>query len=810
VAEDRKKPEGTDANDKPSPLQARLGSIASGRASTQGGTPGAPAAPSAPAAPRPATSGQHARTMIGMPVVTVPPAPVHSATPGGPPGAIGTGAGVPAAPPNGATVEGSAPTPNPSDASASPRAMSHLPSPGPRSATVPPVAPSSGVPQPFAPASMKSQPIARAAPPKPPPRRTPVTGVPAIPPPLGSPPPAAPPLASAPAAPGPGTTKTMPTANVPPAPRASSPLASAPAAPTPPRAATQPVATLPTGISTLAAAPAAPATPAPAPATAPRVGTTTPTTSLPRLGSSTPTARTQPEAPALPATPLPPVLPAAPVLPQAPPRASSTIRTVAVPPPAAPPQEAAPASVSTSTPDPTGFGPSTFVDTIPPATEPRARATADDLAAAPLVLPPSPRADSVSSLPLKPNQTGVGGPFQHAPSDRSAPRTLVEQDPAPLPPSPQSSRDAEVWFEEAPTRPSSLGDVSPVTTPQRGRTATRTLLPSTPSGIRAASLDSPDATTVDGGMPAASEESTEVLGEASAPPRRPVWFVPALASAVSLAIGVLLGAMIFGGKGGPDKPPAPPLASLAPPCPVAPAAAPAPPAPTAAAAAALAAPDAAVAPATASTEATPPAPPLPSAEALAAVTDGPTLGKGDCHAHLESLPPRAHLRVAGKDVGTAPVDVAGLPCGEPVIIEAEVDKFEPYRRAVIFTLEKPDRFVASLARPRVVLQVSSLPLGALVTVAGRPAGKTPLRTSVNAWVRTPVKISMAGYKDYEAQVAPRPGTTAQVVASLERLPKGAARPAAPAPRPSSLPSKPGAPGNAGTKPAPAPAKKPTR
>jgi hypothetical protein len=295
----------------------------------------------------------------------------------------------------------------------------------------------------------------------------------------------------------------------------------------------------------------------------------------------------------------------------------------------------------------------------------------------------------------------------------------------------------------------------------KGRSG-RTPLPGTPSGIRAASGDG--ATDAGSASPAADLDDVpgaeEMLDAGRGSGARPTWMVPLLASVASLAVGMVLGALMFRNKAEP-----PPAASSALVCPepAAPAAAVIPPVPEAAADAAAAV---AELEADAAAAAAPPEPGEPAAPA------GISLGGGACRMRVESLPKGAVIVVDGRDLGAAPLDLIDAACDAKIVVEAQFDRFDPWRREVTLTADKPGKVVASLRRPRVELTVTSTPSGALVTIAGKPAGKTPLKVQVPAYVKTSVKIGMTGFKDHDVAVAPKAIKPQQVTATLEKLPRG--------------------------------------
>jgi hypothetical protein len=147
------------------------------------------------------------------------------------------------------------------------------------------------------------------------------------------------------------------------------------------------------------------------------------------------------------------------------------------------------------------------------------------------------------------------------------------------------------------------------------------------------------------------------------------------------------------------------------------------------------------------------------------------LAMGECHARLDSLPRGATMSVNGRELGPSPMDVTGLPCDAPISFEARFERFEPWKRELTLSATKPGKIMASLRRPQVAVEISSTPPGALVTIGGKPAGKTPLKVEVNAFVKNPVKIALLGFKDFDTVVIYKPGKAQALVATLEKLPK---------------------------------------
>jgi hypothetical protein len=243
--------------------------------------------------------------------------------------------------------------------------------------------------------------------------------------------------------------------------------------------------------------------------------------------------------------------------------------------------------------------------------------------------------------------------------------------------------------------------------------------------------------------------------------------VPVLASVASLVVGMVLGALLFRHRGGGESASAvtPAAAKCPEPAPreiVLPPVTAGTPDAGAEAASATSDAGAAVAEIAADAGATAPAP-----------ADAPgALGKGACAMRVESLPPGALLTVDGKDVGKAPVEITGAPCDAPVGIDARYERFDDWHGEVTLVADKHVKVMASLRRPHVDVEITSSPPGATVLLYGRAAGKTPLKTQVSAYVRTPVKLQLGGYKDYDTAVVYKPGSAQRLAATLEKAPKG--------------------------------------
>lgn len=112
---------------------------------------------------------------------------------------------------------------------------------------------------------------------------------------------------------------------------------------------------------------------------------------------------------------------------------------------------------------------------------------------------------------------------------------MGEATPAPLPPSP-ADEAADVWFDQVPTNPAAIPDLDALAP---GTRTSKTPIPAT-APIRRM-------------PPGEAGYGYDVRGTRSVAMPRPPWVLPALIAAICLVVGILLGALLFGGsRGGGD------------------------------------------------------------------------------------------------------------------------------------------------------------------------------------------------------------------------------------------------------------------
>ncbi len=155
-------------------------------------------------------------------------------------------------------------------------------------------------------------------------------------------------------------------------------------------------------------------------------------------------------------------------------------------------------------------------------------------------------ADRVRAIARKlpPAQPGVRGAGDSAPSDYSVTsrieRLPSETTPAPLPPSP-AAEQADVWFDQVPTNPAAAPDLE-------------ALAASRPDLVAALRDSSPRMGGGQGRDPWAPPSYTTGPIPRTVPLHRRPWVLPVLLTATALAVGMVLGALLFGGGSGSKKP----------------------------------------------------------------------------------------------------------------------------------------------------------------------------------------------------------------------------------------------------------------
>jgi len=125
-------------------------------------------------------------------------------------------------------------------------------------------------------------------------------------------------------------------------------------------------------------------------------------------------------------------------------------------------------------------------------------------------------------------------------------RITVEHTPAPLPPSPAADA-ADTWFEQVPTNPAAVPDLGALAG-SRPDMRSGLLRSRTPPRRDAPHSQEPDAADPEPWPLQSEDYSGTIASNTGGTP----WILPALLAATCLAVGMVLGALLFGGaaKGG--------------------------------------------------------------------------------------------------------------------------------------------------------------------------------------------------------------------------------------------------------------------
>jgi hypothetical protein len=341
----------------------------------------------------------------------------------------------------------------------------------------------------------------------------------------------------------------------------------------------------------------------------------------------------------------------------------------------------------------------------------------------PAVPKPAPAPMAPTALPAPPT------PPPTAPTALPTPPTppLAPPTPPPAPPTPPPA---------PPTPPP-----APPTPPPAGSQPPRDPTGKAGPGFRRPGTARPatEASTGTTGLETAWQGSPPVAGDDEylpEPDRRPRLVLGASTGAAGLVLGLLLGYGIWGGR----RAPAPALSAAGGPTSLASAPGAEAPAPTAPAA----------------------APSADSSPPLGAAPPPPPR----CKLSVTSTPPRADVLVDGQRLGPTPLTDVDVPC-QTVTIALVHPRYERIERSVTPTADAPTRLDERLARPIGTLELRSVPPGAVATIDGNPAGKTPLTADVEVFSGHTVKLVAPGYRPWIKKIALK-GKRLRVDARLDK------------------------------------------
>jgi hypothetical protein len=128
----------------------------------------------------------------------------------------------------------------------------------------------------------------------------------------------------------------------------------------------------------------------------------------------------------------------------------------------------------------------------------------------------------------------------------------------------------------------------------------------------------------------------------------------------------------------------------------------------------------------------------------------PLVGKGPCRFTVTSTPAGSIVEVDGETVGPSPIEVAG-PCQKRQVTITH-QRYAPQTRAVELVADKPQTVDVILQRPLHHLMIETVPNGAIVSIAGHPAGTSPTNVDILGFTTVPVLITKPGYKSVSRQV----------------------------------------------------------
>jgi hypothetical protein len=140
----------------------------------------------------------------------------------------------------------------------------------------------------------------------------------------------------------------------------------------------------------------------------------------------------------------------------------------------------------------------------------------------------------------------------------------------------------------------------------------------------------------------------------------------------------------------------------------------------------------------------PPAPvsltaPLPARPAAGeAVTEG-----RPCEARIDSQPDGAKVMIGRRVLGRTPLEQVPVPCGQ-TRIRILHPRYEPRIETLLASADAPASISSRLVRPRAVLQLSSVPRGAMFRINGNPVGRAPRTASVPRYETIRVDASLGG------------------------------------------------------------------
>jgi hypothetical protein len=120
------------------------------------------------------------------------------------------------------------------------------------------------------------------------------------------------------------------------------------------------------------------------------------------------------------------------------------------------------------------------------------------------------------------------------------------------------------------------------------------------------------------------------------------------------------------------------------------------------------------------------------------------------------------------ELGVTPLTDVAVACAGTLALEHP--RYARVEKALELEPGATTEWNERLVRPPGSLVIQSTPPGALVTVNGRPSGKTPVTVKVAAFEQAAVAVAMVGFKPWSERAYPgaRPTTVNAALVALPR------------------------------------------
>ncbi len=139
-----------------------------------------------------------------------------------------------------------------------------------------------------------------------------------------------------------------------------------------------------------------------------------------------------------------------------------------------------------------------------------------------------------------------------------------------------------------------------------------------------------------------------------------------------------------------------------------------------------------------------PAPKPAAAPEDSADTGSPIIGKGPCRLTVTSTPAGSIVAIDDHSAGPSPLTIDG-PCTKHRV-DISHPRYAPATRWVTPVAGKPETVDVGLARPTHALTVTTVPIGATISIEGRRAGTTPSVVQIMGFTTISVTVSKPGFQ----------------------------------------------------------------